>query len=157
MCPQCKEYERDFTASGNILPYCRRCYNKRQRKGNGVYFDWGETRLGPIYNKYKFDAKRKGREFRLSQEEFLIITKKKCFYCGADPSNEGIINSEGDKARKYSGIDRVDNNKGYTKDNCVACCKICNWMKRNLTIDEFIGHCISVSRNVIKKKLATGY
>jgi 5-methylcytosine-specific restriction endonuclease McrA len=29
----------------------------------------------------------------------------------------------------YSGIDRKDNEKGYTEENCVPCCKRCNGIK----------------------------
>jgi hypothetical protein len=31
----------------------------------------------------------------------------------------------------------VDNTKGYTKENCVPCCKICNRLKSDLTKEEF--------------------
>lgn len=44
------------------------------------------------------------------------ITSQPCFYCG---SNNLI------------GSDRMDNNKGHTKDNIVPCCKRCNMMKNN--------------------------
>jgi hypothetical protein len=37
-----------------------------------------------------------------------------------------------------SGIDRVDNSKGYIPGNCVACCGTCNLAKRELTVDEFL-------------------
>lgn len=29
----------------------------------------------------------------------------------------------------YQGIDRKDNLKGYSKENCVSCCKRCNRAK----------------------------
>jgi hypothetical protein len=40
----------------------------------------------------------------------------------------------------YNGIDRVDNTLGYSKENCVSCCKICNYMKQVLTLEEFYSH-----------------
>jgi hypothetical protein len=39
---------------------------------------------------------------------------------------------------KINGIDRADNALGYTVENSVSCCKICNIAKRDLTIEEFI-------------------
>ena len=38
----------------------------------------------------------------------------------------------------YSGIDRIDSKEGYNINNCVPCCKICNMMKNNLSIDMFL-------------------
>jgi len=38
---------------------------------------------------------------------------------------------------RVDGVDRVDNTKGYTKENCVPCCKICNRLKSDLTKEEF--------------------
>lgn len=36
-----------------------------------------------------------------------------------------------------NGIDRVDSSIGYTIQNSVPCCKICNYAKHNLTLEEF--------------------
>ena len=41
---------------------------------------------------------------------------------------------------KFNGIDRIDSNIGYTVNNCVPCCTICNHMKNDLTTDEFYNH-----------------
>ena len=34
----------------------------------------------------------------------------------------------------------MDNTLGYTEDNCVTCCKICNRMKDTLTVEDFKEH-----------------
>lgn len=36
-----------------------------------------------------------------------------------------------------NGIDRVDNTKGYSIDNCVAACRRCNVAKADMTPDQF--------------------
>lgn len=36
------------------------------------------------------------------------------------------------------GIDRLNNDKGYTVENIVSCCSICNKAKSNLTMEEFL-------------------
>ena len=52
-----------------------------------------------------------------------IYKNRVCFYCGEIP--------------KICSIDRVDNNKGYTQENCVLACMTCNDLKRKLTIKNF--------------------
>lgn len=43
-----------------------------------------------------------------------------------------------DKATVYvNGIDRIDNSKNYTPNNCVPCCEVCNKAKRHLSYVEF--------------------
>ena len=40
----------------------------------------------------------------------------------------------------YCGIDRIDNYKPYIKENCVACCNICNRMKLEMNLFDFMNH-----------------
>ena len=41
---------------------------------------------------------------------------------------------------KINGIDRIDNNIGYTKENSVPCCEICNKAKRDMSYNDFINY-----------------
>jgi len=94
-----------------------------------------------IFSDYKCGAKRRGEycRFELSIQEFEKIIFSQCHYCGAEPSN--ILNTQEMKTGlRYSGIDRVDNSKGYISGNCVPCCKICNGMKSRLGKNEFLNH-----------------
>ena len=56
----------------------------------------------------------------------------------------GIHKDKLDKALNgpyvYNGVDRVDNERGYSLENCVPCCKFCNRMKRDLGKKEFLEH-----------------
>jgi len=81
------------------------------------------------YSQYKLGAKRRGLIFELTLNEFIELTKNSCFYCGS----EGF------------GIDRLDNTIGYLKENCVPCCSICNRMKFQYSVDDFIDHCRKVA------------
>lgn len=38
----------------------------------------------------------------------------------------------------FTGIDRVDNTRGYDPDNVVPCCRVCNRAKDVRTKDEFL-------------------
>ena len=85
---------------------------------------------------YKRSAKIRGYDYNLTEKQFAEITQKPCYYCGAIPNNKHKQKeSNGDYI--YNGIDRVDNNKGYTIDNVVPCCKTCNSAKGRLTLQEF--------------------
>lgn len=48
-----------------------------------------------------------------------------------------FVQRESDKVLRYNGIDRTDNDKGYTTDNCVSCCGKCNSLKGTLSQGEF--------------------
>jgi len=97
-----------------------------------------------VYTHYKYQAIRRGYKFNLSKEEFLNITNKNCEYCGAEPNlcftgydrkGTGVVDYT---QYKYNGVDRVDNTLGYTIENSVPCCKICNNSKATLTKEDWL-------------------
>ncbi len=88
--------------------------------------------------KYKFStyvrsAKQRNIEFNLSEEEFTNIIKMNCNYCGE-------IDTIG-----FNGVDRIDSDKSYNTENCVSCCKMCNYMKCALDKELFIYICEHIS------------
>ncbi len=109
----------------------------------------GDGVMGAVYASYKGNAKRRSIEFDISKEFFKEITSNNCYYCGSPPSNYRYIkNYYGDF--KYNGIDRIDNNVGYEKSNCVPCCKKCNRAKDIMSKNEFLEWVESVFNNIIK-------
>lgn len=38
----------------------------------------------------------------------------------------------------YNGVDRKDNGIGYSNDNCVPCCMICNWAKGKMLLSDYM-------------------
>jgi len=104
--------------------------------GNQRRLGFGVASMGYIYNKYKYNAKKRGYEWNLTKEQFKELTQQDCYYCGVKPKNKSKnTNCFGDFI--YNGIDRIDNAKGYTIDNVVPCCKLCNQAKMDLTLQEF--------------------
>lgn len=104
----------------------------------------GEVGLTILFGKYKKRAKKLNKSFDLTREEFANLTKQNCNYCDNPPSkiskhmNKSV--SEDTLKRSeyvYNGIDRYDNNLGYTKENSVPCCSICNGAKADLTPTEW--------------------
>jgi hypothetical protein len=93
------------------------------------------------YAQYKYNANRRGRDyvFDLSFEDFFKVVILPCYYCGTEPHKVSHKN-KWNIVTKISGIDRVVNNKGYTKENIVPCCKKCNWMKGQDSTKDFMHH-----------------
>jgi len=99
----------------------------------------GEAAFNKIFYEYKAGAKKRNIHFNASskfKKYFYKLTHQNCYYCNSSPSSIRIVkNTNG--PYKYNGIDRFDNNKGYTIDNIVPCCKICNIAKNSLSVEEF--------------------
>lgn len=78
-----------------------------------------------IYGQYLGNARRRSIDFRLSLDQVVALIRSSCHYCGATgtPTN---------------GIDRRNNNDGYTVENAVSCCSICNYAKRDMSAEQFL-------------------
>lgn len=96
----------------------------------------GSIAARQLYANYKFGAKKRGLCFDISFSDAMVLYQGKCSYCGCEPQKINHI-AASDSYFKYNGIDRVDNNIGYTKENCVTACKKCNEAKRAMSLGEF--------------------
>lgn len=85
----------------------------------------GKAWLGSMIYDYKKHAKKLDVSYSFTRKEFEDMVSEPCWYCGDEPRN---------------GIDRLDSLLGYSMSNCVPCCKVCNYMKRKMSVDEFITH-----------------
>jgi hypothetical protein len=101
-----------------------------------------------LFANYRCRSARIGVEFAISRRYFKHLTKSNCFYCGSPPSNlryyRRVHTIRNYKPYLFNGVDRVDNTKGYSESNAVACCKKCNQMKNKYTMTEYIEHCRKV-------------
>lgn len=89
------------------------------------------------FRKYKQSAIRRSLSFELSLDDFKIIVKNKCHYCGSEPSLRPLC-SKSLRGAIMNGIDRFDNSIGYTLENSVPCCTSCNYLKGKLHANDFI-------------------
>lgn len=103
----------------------------------------GESVLHSVFLAYKNGAKKRNITFNLTKDQFRNLTDKNCAYCGTPP-NVTKKNSKDNTARNMNGIDRVDSHTGYELSNCVPCCKICNYMKHELSIEQWKNHMLKV-------------
>ena len=88
---------------------------------------WGVTRSMP-FSGYA-SAKKRGEPFGIDRATFDKITAMPCVYC-ARPSM--------DRGCGRHGLDRIDNAVGYREDNVRSCCRECNFMRGECTVDEFM-------------------
>ena len=120
-----------YYAGRNNRPFgCRGCYDRSMRRE-----DSRPAFLRHLIS-YKSNAKSRGLRFDLTNDEFKAIASENCFYCGASPEYR-TPPKEWQSGGHWSGVDRIDNSLGYSIDNCVPCCRQCNWAKRDMTQEEF--------------------
>ena len=105
--------------------------------GCGFKFKKGEASFNRLLGQYRNNAKKRGYIFELTKDQFRYLTKKNCHYCNSKPKNFQKPTLGNNGGYLYSGIDRVDNSKGYLLSNCVPCCSTCNVSKNSMSIGEF--------------------
>jgi hypothetical protein len=94
-------------------------YQKKVRHNNPLPARWKNTR-----NR----AKRLGLELGITKEQYFdLALNYVCYICGRIPNT-----------RKPNGVDRVDNSKGYTLENCKTCCYSCNSGKRDRPLECYL-------------------
>ncbi len=118
---------------------CLKCHNTfynplisvSKRKG------YGYSSTKTILTGYKIGAIRRKKEWSLTDQETLNLMAGNCHYCGRKPYREynGGSNYGG---FLYNGIDRIDNEKGYTISNCRSCCPQCNFAKHKMSESQFL-------------------
>jgi hypothetical protein len=116
-----------------------------------------ETTILPrrdIFTQYAAKCKTKKIEFLIGECDFYELIEKPCYYCGDGLNNVKTVRTSSTKIKTYhyNGIDRIDNSKGYIKDNVVPCCNICNKAKRDLPLTNFYKWVIMIHDNLIKTK-----
>lgn len=140
---------------------CTECSLKAKIKNQigKAKVNYGEANRKCVWHYYKSHAKSKNREFSITYEDFCKLTQGDCFYCGKIPSNNHCKTKlKASGAYIHNGIDRKNNSKGYSLDNCVPCCSVCNRSKNTMNHDEFIklSHIIAKRfpiKKLIKKKI----
>jgi hypothetical protein len=116
--------------------------------------DTSKSSKTAIYCNYRCNARNRNVDFELSFDDFVILAERNCFYCGVAPSNK-INSKELIGEWEYNGVDRINNDLGYNTQNTVTCCKKCNFMKKNLNVNDFIGHINKIFNNLTNKQNET--
>lgn len=127
-CTKCKlfkfseEFGNHHLCKNGINSVCRDCRKKKSKK------DWENISLEVrIYNRAKQRARDRNLEFSLKKTDIKIPEKCPVF------NKLFILNDY----NWTPSIDRIDSNKGYTKDNVKIISNRANTLKNDGTIEEF--------------------
>lgn len=138
-------FHKNKYGSDGLCGCCKLCanqklanYRDRKRSINPQHFNELAQLPNLRYASYKTKAKSSGRQFDLTFDQFMLFWQKPCYYCG-DPI-------------ETIGLDRVNNNKGYYLGNILTCCGMCNRMKLNHNLLDFLNKCADISEYFFKRK-----
>ncbi|KAG1673111.1 hypothetical protein FOA52_013181 [Chlamydomonas sp. UWO 241] len=88
--------------------------------------DCQRSRLPAFGGRADLRAKdKKLKTDKLTSEERLDLWFSPCTYCDRSPA---------------FGVDRIDSDGIYTRENSCACCTDCNYMKKDLSVKDFETH-----------------
>ena len=117
----------------------------------------GKAAFNLLYAQYKSKQNQgKKHKFFLSKKEFEHLTSANCHYCGTPPTRKFLPPHLYNGAYICNGVDRIDNTKDYTLDNCVPCCWPCNKLKLNHRYNEFISRIIKIANHLGKNNEFSG-
>lgn len=147
VCKEIKPLDDTYFYKEKGRPYgyeyrCRKCNNiqsrNRHKSGNNSYKSKRNTSKRIVREYTRIDSK-KSRCSNLTVEFVNESLSQHCVYCDY-PS---------------TGLDRVDNKKGHTIENCVPCCKECNVARMdNFTHEEM--KIIGKTIKLIKQRRSQG-
>jgi hypothetical protein len=101
-----------------IKTECKKCTSELSKKYNRS----APGSMSYIY--YRHNDKKRGYRNDLSRDDIGLLFSQPCFYCGR-------------KVDKMV-LDRIDNNKGHTKDNVNQSCVICNTIRMDLPYEAWV-------------------
>ncbi len=124
-CITCKEMKekKDFkTKRGNQCFICIAKWHHDHRLKKKLNVDY-------IIQDYVRSARN--REIYFADDDVELLKNKlylSCYFCNLSPNLNESLN----------GLDRIDNDHGYTDQNTITACSTCNYMRRCCSIDLFI-------------------
>lgn len=101
---------------------------------------------------YKMAPKR-GITVLMDEFQYYEIAKNDCRYCGNVPELFAPYPHKfsDDTVLYVNGVDRVDSSGPYSIENCVPCCKDCNFAKNNQSLEEFLKRVERIYNHSIKE------
>ena len=136
------DFRQNQSVNIGVRPKCKKCSGYRVKTEtdilNQMLFESTPQRKLQVYVTTCVN-----RGFTPNKELYWELMHKPCIYC-----NKQYI--EGELIHKIpyemNGVDRLDSSVGYTEENCVSCCSMCNYMKKDTDISSFIRKCCEIHR-----------
>lgn len=114
-------------AKDGLYGTCRECKNSYKKAWFQSKKEKIMTSVSHRHGKLKERAKKSGKPGFIAQESYIKLISGNCYYCYSSLKNE-----------KGLSLDRIDANIGYTEDNVLPCCGICNIGRNvNFSVDEW--------------------
>jgi len=131
--------------SDTLTRSCKKC---GQIKKRSTYTKkTKESLYKRLYQQYTRGATIRKYSFEISFTDFKELVIKNCYYCNELPTN---LLKQNYRSILYNGLDRVDNELGYTNNNVVTCCGWCNQMKNKYHADLFLKKIKTIYKNRIE-------
>lgn len=109
----------------------------RKTRGPAHSLPKGEAAINFLLRSYTYRAKKLGVSFELTRDQFKSFIFDSCHYCGQVPSRS-TVRYDFNGNILYNGIDRKENELGYSLNNCVSCCSDCNYLKKDRSYGCFL-------------------
>lgn len=118
MCLICNKVDDENNFTNQKCLKCYENYRKAEQNRNKP------EPINKVLAYIKKSATNRNINWNITDDECKKMCNDNCYYCN--------------KLIGFNGIDRIDSSKDYSINNCVSCCKICNYMKCDKTVKEFI-------------------
>jgi hypothetical protein len=122
------------------------CYYKEIKKKDRL-----PDNIAAVNNKYaayRNSANKRNIPFELTKKEFDKITQGNCYYCGKEPMKRNFNRKTSSYFHYMNGVDRINNDLGYSITNSVTCCDTCNRAKLDHKLSDFIDWIKKVYNNI---------
>lgn len=147
--PTCAGCDKQFIAR-RTAKYCsERCRSRLRRKASPTFGRQStEVQYARIHNSwesYFMTLASKSSRPHLSADDLLFTAKKQKYRCALSGVPMTCYKEVGLRARTNASVDRILAGGDYTPDNIQLVCAALNSWRGDVTVEEFIAWCSTVS------------
>lgn len=95
----------------------------------------------------RYHHKNKGTELTITPEELVEILKQQDYRCALSGTPMSCRLQTGVRYHTNASVDRINPGGPYNRTNVQLVCSALNGFRGDISVEEFIGWCISVARH----------
>lgn len=148
LCTRCERelpYNEDnfYSAKNRTVKFvtlCKKCSVETAIERRNKYWQntlWHESKRGAVGRNLPFEITQK------DIEDIFIEQSGKCYWTGIT-----LIPSQISKYPMKPSVDRLDNSRGYYRDNIVLCCLAANMGRNSATKEDFEKYILELKNNI---------